>query len=478
MKQDRNEKRTQDPAQIDWKDAFPPMPAQSYLALLYAANKNEEEKQMKKKLSVGLVLAIALVLAIGAACAIALWQDTAKDIAQMEAMEGEFYDWPAASRIKLIEMLIEKGEIERTEEMEPLLTGKLDEREAGSEAIRIMMRYLSGGSEERLIGKISLQSILSKAIGPFHEWSLEDKAWYSSLYPEATGDNPDDARDIYIVPDSEDIPMEEAEKMARDVLKKNEARLWTSADTYELNEFDLLLKKGLEDERFWEFTYISHKEGEDIFGMSTVHVHARTGEIRLDGIPEDKLATEKWMQRNKYADHPAYQAMERIEGTPYSETGKFYYLKLKEKAQWSQEVRPLVQAALLENPDMFATDPMTVSKATYIYGLPTEMDISLERAVRIARDALLFDFDIKGEILDKYTRFDYFDITDEASPRWKFYFSGIGSEWQEDNEDSISPHGYGFKVEMDARTGELINVLRHEPSEDDPYTLEEYLMWV
>jgi hypothetical protein len=215
----------------DLQRMLPPMPETFERAALHtieAAVQQKEEPIVKKKLSLGLVLALIIVFLAAVALAVSYWQQTAKDIASMEAENGYYEEWTVEQKVELVRYLVDAGELPKDGD-----TGKvLDENTPGAEreqlADQIMMDYVDGPVE-----LITFSSILTQIKGNVAYWSMEDKVWYMDMMEE-TGLAGADGM-AFVLPEGQEATEADAIRIAREVFRQAYGVTDSELDAYNVD---------------------------------------------------------------------------------------------------------------------------------------------------------------------------------------------------------------------------------------------------
>ena len=184
--------------------------------------KQQEDKKVKRKLSLGLILAIILaLLATGTALALTVggWGhiEKAMDLAVESGVYGE---WSLEAKLKLIDAMRADGIGIRDGDWEKLHGQDLTEEEKHALADGILTAYY--GDEKYLY----YYTIAEAEWGDPHTWSLEQKHWFWEKLREK-GLYGDDAW-IDVLPEEGDLAPEEAVRIARQAVK--DAYLLTDAE--------------------------------------------------------------------------------------------------------------------------------------------------------------------------------------------------------------------------------------------------------
>lgn len=390
----------------------------------------------------------------------------------MEAKSGIFDDWPVQDQMALVRMLVEAGEMEETEDVKRLLVGGLPEEEARQLAVKIAIDWQDVAL---LASPLTTLEVLQGVMGGFGNWTLEQRAWFSQVMLEA-GIGENDFPGIHLVPQEGDIQQEEAVQIAKRALEA----------AYGLNEgaleemgvwVEFIAPYDDPDAPIWEIVMRGLSSELPVMGGEMVGVSPKTGEMveatnRGVFLPEFWAA--EWRERKTFAADEVYQAVEAFGDGAIQRAGRFYRMTLAEKAQWSQEIRPLVLAAMEASPGLYEEDVELMSQVTYVYGLPSEGDIPEADALAIAEKSVMEAFGLELSVLRAYDVVVTFDVTDEARPLWKFYFCGITQALKDLGYDM--PWGHGYKVEIDAGDGEVLLV--KEAVRDEMTRLEASLIWI
>lgn len=434
------------------KDAFPKMPDDCYQAMMSAAHSVQEETVVKKKVSLALVMALVLVLAAGVALALATWRDAAREIVVVEQESGYFEEWPTEKKIALVGALVENGYTEKTAEIDAMLTGKLPESESEQIADAAMMAFTG-----REISEISFMEIMTSAWGPFSQWTLEEQAWYSQLMVEMNLQGADHT--LYVMPEG---PVDEAQAIAigrkaiAGALNVPESTLddYALTTTFQVPES---IEPG-DNQPYWQIEYwVTEDTPEEgrLFPISFwVFVHPETGALME---PAEELA-EALRAAQVWEEDPLHLQM-----SAFDEKYGVYWQGtcVEAKAEWSRDIAPQIRARAEEFTDTYGL----LAKVVFDYGVPDDLALLQEEAYALAERTLVEKLGLKEEEIRFYTfrQEAYYDITDPDKPLWKFFFQGA-SIYHSDKSlaDAVRDY-YGeehrvahYKVELDARTGEVI----------------------
>lgn len=321
------------------------------------------ETVVKKKGSVGLVLAMVLLLAAVTALAVTIWNAAGEKALRLEAEKGSVYEWDTETRIAFVNDLMAMDILLPEDELAQMndTTLPLDERDASARKIII---DLYGGPDRRE-DAISHRSILEKENGPFENWSLEDKAWYSQIlekYHYLGWDNWENAG-YNVLPGKEDISREQAVQIAADAVSA----------AYGVDISDIPFKEALvsfarrskvDPEPKWEITFS---------GYATVLL-TPSGDITSDQYIQTPLE-EAEQQRIRDEEAAAYRIRLREAEDKHG----------PEQYRWPLEVR----AALFAPYDR----------------MPKDSDMEAETAIIKAKEALTGTYGFDERFFDNLTAY-------------------------------------------------------------------------
>ncbi len=168
-----------------------------------------EEQPMKKKSLTAVVLAAALIVALAATAVAAVFSRAFyEDVADMEHDIGYYTVWTLEEKQRMIGMMVDHGVIGEDDALAKLRTGS---GEAVETQIDALMTERYGRADA-----ITLVGMLEKELGELRDWSQEDKAWYSQVLLDSglIGDN----EEVFMMPGEQDIPPEEAVRIALDAV--------------------------------------------------------------------------------------------------------------------------------------------------------------------------------------------------------------------------------------------------------------------
>ena len=433
---------------------------------------------MKKKLSAVLVFALITVLLAGIAYAVISFRDTARQIVETELAEGDFAYWPIDKKVSLVSALVDLGYAEESAEVKRLITNSLPEDDAHRVANNVLVAFT--GQE---ISEVSFMIIMEAAWGPFDNWSKEEQAWYSQLMVDM-GIQKDD-HTLYVEPEG---PVDEAQAIAialREIAKGygvEESRLnnYTVVTSFQVPEF---AEPG-DKQAYWYVELSAPEsmlEAERLFNTFWVFIHPETGEL-LESVKSMRaLLADAEALREKHLSYPLNAAIQEL-----CDPNNIVFLwdrTLEQKAEYSQKINPLVQA-MLDSGDLSAITESDgrvnydiIAASTYTYGLPGQNDIPQQQALEIANRAIRDTYGLKENTLSLYGWVcTFFDITNPEKPLWRFLMQPApGVRYGVDLD--ASQYNLRYRVEVDARTGEIAQTEEFEFHGKDWSDLENSLKW-
>lgn len=131
----------------------------------------------------------------------------------------------------------------------------------------------------------------------------------------------------------------------------------------------------------------------------------------------------------------------------YESHKTFFMYTLEEKAAYSEEYIPKVEALLRLKPDY---DGIHYHYTRSRYGLPGEDDLPEERAWEIAKQAAMDRLALDADWFDEHVWHQtFFDVTDPACTLWKFY---IGSN---------RPGKGKYVIRLNSKTGDVVKAFEY-----------------
>ncbi len=415
--------------------------------------------KVKKKLSFGLSLIIALVLIAATALAYVTLRETAQIIAQTEQENGNFAQWPVEKKIMVVTALSEEGYIEKTDLIEKLYEGGLEQEEINRIADEAISNFVGQDAEE-----VGFLTIMQAAWGPFDQWTNEERAWYSQVM-ESVGLEMD-GKTFYVEPTGA-IDEQKAVEIVRSELAKGYGVDESSLDSYSyIVSFQIPESAESGDKQpYWYVAYSapdSMPQKNRLFDSMELFVHPETGKL-LQSVEEMREILANLPRR---PSNELYQAIGSFNDRA-EEMGVYTFRKwpLELRAEYSQEITPKVKS-VIESGDLTdlmncgSVDVSVIAQSTYIYGVPQEDSIAQDDACALAKVALEEKYNLPGEILEKYEEIGiYYDITDPVTPLWKFFYNPKSLPVQAVDNGYENPlFNLCYKVEINAYTGEIVYI--------------------
>ena len=415
----------------------------------------EGRKRTNNKMRFALVL--ALVLALSAVTTVALFslRETARDIAQTEQDAGPFAGWPLQRKVAAIEGLTAHGLIKKNEEVQALLAGERTEQAAHQAADQAVAALT--GQDPKQVGFLA---IMQTALGPFEGWTYEEKAWYSRLMADVGVAS--DGRTYFVMPTGQ-VDEEEAIRIARREVAKGYQVTEEALDAYQVTAtFEIPEESEPGDKQGWWHIQFSAPDNmpadKRLFILFPVFVHPETGALRhsVESMRENKGPV--WPDNDIFT---AYRAFERAAGSRGAYTFRAWPLDLK--AQFSNEVRPLVQAVLQTgdlSPLHYDGKPLVslIAHSTYRYGLPPADAIPQDKAFTLAKEAVAAVHGVEQGIFPLYRQqIVFYDITNPEQPLWKFVFNAGALDWPKLPGGLDNPlNRTCYRAAIHAHTGETV----------------------
>ncbi|MCL2867097.1 MAG: hypothetical protein FWF47_04970 [Clostridia bacterium] len=455
------------------------LPKDVHQAYVEAVHQLKEEPVLKQKISIVLVFAIIAVLLAGIAYAAISLRGMGRQVVETEQTEGYYGQWSIASKTTLVCSLADLGYIEETTHVKQLIAGTLPEAEAHRAADDALIAFT--GLE---VSEISFMEIMDAAWGPFTQWSKEEQAWYSELMVDMGLQGEDHT--LYMRPEG---PVDEAQAIAialREIAKGYEVEENALSSFIITTSFQVPEFAAPGDKQAYWYVELSAPDTmpnqERLFGMFWVFIHPETGEL-LQSMESLLAERAEWAneetRRNAYWSHPVYVADIKL-ATQANDV--FWNRTLEQKAEYSQKVKPWIQA-ILDSGDLSAltydgqVDNDLLAAATYTYGLPGEQDIPQKQALDLAFKAIRGAYGLDDKTLSQYGWIcTSFDITYPDKPLWRFLIQpGPGMLCGVDMDEK--QYGLRYKVELDARTGDIIQQEAFEFTTLDHTDLDYLLKW-
>lgn len=237
---------------------------------------------MMKKFLRTMIAVLALVaLAVNAFAETPLWKEAAEKIAPLEAQHGYYEKWKVKTKVELVQILSDVGELSG-KDVEKVLNKKTKDKEKNKLCDKLMKDYVGGS-----IDIVTLESIIWGLHG--ENWSMEDKVWYNELLKR--NDMPYESETNYALPHSGELTEKQAVERARNFLMSQGItfldQTWVDALMEEESE-DSIDDDGevtrYKGQRTWSILFTPDRNKDPY--ISTCHVDMMsTGEILNYHIP-------------------------------------------------------------------------------------------------------------------------------------------------------------------------------------------------
>lgn len=414
------------------------------------------------------VLLLAILLSFSALAAVLIWKDYVGQVIQKEQQTGQFAQWEIEEKVAFIEALCNMGYISADDKNTTLLREHITEEEKHKFADEIVLSFLEQSpyiqqyetSFNHHIDSVTSTLLTFAIMGPTETWSAEERAWWQKLtdpYVSSSNDM------VWVNPEQHEIKETDAIQIAKSALltimhipKEELAHAQAIANMYVTEERP--------NYRRWLVTF-------NVFADGSNQYIERSYEVFIDGqgnlIADADYDSELLEARAARLDAEQEDAAPQQILDIYKEYADFegsYLIR-----EWSLEAKA-EYSAIIQNefPDVHSGN-MGLSRnmlnmvkhreiaasIQHVYGLPEQEDIQLDDALDLARDHVYSKYGLDEETnADRYTYYEYYDITNPDQPLWKFIFF----------PDSFE--GYAkvpvYEVIFHARSGEAIVTERYD----------------
>lgn len=413
---------------------------------------------MKTKTLIVRAMVIMVILLFSTAAADAnTWEEYGVQIKLIEQKYGNFEHWPTQEKLDLVHALVGMGYIAESSSIQKLRSSTLNEDEASALADEVLASLT-----QRSVSDISLIEITQSIWGSYDGWTTEHKAWWQDIQNMDGVNSPDAV--IMKAPESDDITEEDAINIA---IKSNVEVFELPSDYFSegwqvITEFYTTASRP--DYRRWYVALERVREGDA--NKPSIHfavVDAKTGDVIADPDRAIVLPGEwkdSFVATQDHFNIPLYELTKEL----HDQSGGLDLPErtLVQKEEYSQKVRPIIQA-MLEKDDYSAftfegeVEYDLIVTAYYTYGLPEEDDILQTQAYEKARNVIVDQWNLDEYTISLYEASQYFDITNIDMPMWRFVFL------PDTMNDVNAKYGNAFlelpryRVEVDARTGDIIS---------------------
>lgn len=414
--------------------------------VLNAANEKSEVK-MKKKISVAFVLVMALMMLSATALAAITLNALYERVIKQESETGNIEDWDAASKVALVDWMVDAGVGLDEGQVARLHEDDLTDEERGELAFEIISAYYPARD-----GILTSVDIIAKEKGPIENWSLEDKAWLSEIIGEY--DPESIAMGMNLLPGEDDISQEEALE---------------AFYNYYFTEYGVERSEFLEKTATYFFGESEFDDGNGpimrrrwVINMMMTDGNDAGAYISTDG--EIISATEPYNMQPEWDDQ-SIRDTQRDEFTTIE--GIYAY---------EQKWRPVMEQLQANGVDL------TNKYLPYFldgksYGLPTDDDIPRETATEIARTTIMENREWEEDWFKYCSMREAYRTEDPNGPMYwivfKRYLAGdLAHESYEMGLNAFIPKV--ITVKIDAHSGEVAEILSSD--EVDEFLFDRFGM--
>ncbi|MEG0270881.1 MAG: hypothetical protein RR821_11590, partial [Clostridia bacterium] len=422
------------------------------------------QKQMiKKGACVGIFLVILVLLNFMITCAAIgetadTWEEYAQGMRTLEENIGLYVDWPVTEKEQLIRSLTDMGYIRESSVTAELFEASMSEENKHQLADQIMLRFL-GGDGNALVRKdgvraIRWETITDVVMGSPSTWTLKERVWYQQLTNMFGHEDPD----ILVLPNSDDLSEKEAVAIARAAIVNAYGLANDALDCF-IPDADLYITNGNSGYRRWRVNFLFYRYGQEN-GRTEVESYAAIvdpnghviADIELDEphVRELALNMKTWSEDETSTIVQAFRE--------YAERAHTYFpwqWSAETKAEYSRQIRSQVLSSLKKgnlaalSTLAFEGKPIQeiIDSTVYAYGLPEKKNLQETDAYHLAHKVLMDKYDLSDEKMEQFVVYSSFDITNPASPLWKFLFCPKSFQ----NLETVLL----YKVELNANTKEV-----------------------
>ena len=220
-----------------------------------------------KKISRILTLVLALVLAVaGAGAEMATWQEVGTKVAPLAKAHGQYTDWDLETKLELVQLLEDLGELYDIDEVGTLLgeeSDMLDNDQKNALCDQIMSQFVGGRVET-----VTLNSILETLHGNIGSWTMRDRKWYSDLLTQ-TGLETDTGTN-YVLPDDNELSQDKATERALNFLASmgaeylDECRIDATLSEEPEDVYDEWVQTAVAGRRIWTIIFDPGKDEKEV----------------------------------------------------------------------------------------------------------------------------------------------------------------------------------------------------------------------
>lgn len=211
-----------------------------------------------KKISRILSIVLVLVLAVtGAGAEMATWQEVGTKVAPLEKAYGNYTGWDLETKMELIQLLEDLGELYDIDEVGTLLGEEselLTEEEKNTLCDKIMAAFVDGPVEA-----VNLNTVLETLHGKINSWSMRDRKWYTDLRTQ-NGINSEEDKN-YVLPETGELNQDKATTRALSFLASmgaehlSESRVDATLSEETENVYDEYVQVAFKGRRLWTIIF-------------------------------------------------------------------------------------------------------------------------------------------------------------------------------------------------------------------------------
>ncbi len=278
-----------------------------------------------------------------------------------------------------------------------------------------------------------------------NELTPAEKAMYTAPLREA-GYDLSMMEGHYIAPGEGDLPQQKAVTTARGAMQA-EGFTWRTLNQFSVHPALILSDKG---ERLWSITYETYYGGR-------MRVPSYVVLVWQDGTIESvKAYTGSWRDRKEITEMPKKEEaglplLQKTLWTP-ADVEAFYTLE-NEAKKILRENQDADGQTTMEGLALHDRLYREAGSEGYRHDLPGKNDISLEKAVEIARKTIAERYDIPLETLEGYKALAEFYLTETDHPEWQLHLVPV--------RDSDQP---SFMVMINSVTGAINDEYKLSPN--------------
>ena len=376
---------------------------------------------MKKKLSVAFVLTLTVTLVAMVAMAAVLLSGYFDEYAKLEGTYGSYTEWPTEAKMKLVSIMLDHDlEIDVIKANE-LLKEDLTEEQQDKIATEIIVSYF--GSTDYM----TIYNIMEHELGSFgkDDWTPQDMAQYSKLMQENEIGPKDQTQ--YFVPQTGDITKEQAIDIAKNTLMHKYSITAEQLNTYEMEECSFVMLEGNEPE--WFIWFVGDRS--PVYDNNSFSIR-----ISKEGDIKDTSAPTMLNSLNEEFDKLL------------QDRGMFVTWSLEEKYEFCK-IWPIMIDQWMEKvqKDQAPIRQYIHYLASKTYLLPGTDDIAEELSLQTAKDALVKE--IESDDLSQFVVYKSFMLNEHATRVWRWFFI----------PNPAVDSDCGYRIDINAKTGDLVEVL-------------------